>query len=356
MKKYANYIKWLGLLTLILVPGIGFALDAPSSPLWDMFRDLSFNPPQGDLSVSLLAKLFGYVPGVPQFFNQGATILSPIFGVFNAGVLAISGVFLSYTIFKVVTETTMEGTAMGKAASIWTAMRVGISTGLLIPQAGGYSLLNGIIMWVVIQSIGLADLTWSSALNYLGQGGSLTVSKQRETDYTLINWNLGSGGSKQEVGSADILRSLVCADTIKEVLQAKQAALRKAQQGQNQSDIVPDVLGKFSLYHNDPANKIFSFPYMRPTTSDQTPLKLWDTFDKTAAGIDLTGICGEVGYDTADNNYVVAKKAGLERMIATVSGMSNSLLYKADNDKLDVLDYVLYKKSGTDIFFAAKTG
>ena len=359
MKKYTKLrYPWLSILFLILVPCVGFAMDAPASPLWDMFRNLSFNPPAEDLSVSLLAQLFGYVPGVPQFYNVSTTILSPIFGVFNAGILAISGVFLSYTIFKVVTETTMEGTAMGKTATIWTAVRVGISTGLLIPQASGYSVLNGIIMWVVIQSIGLADLTWSSALNYLGTGGSVTTTQTRQTDYSLVNYTLGKNGTAKDVGSADVLRCLVCADTIKEVLQAKQKALQKAEQTKNDPRVVPDMLSYFSFYYDNPDKNIFSFPYMRPTTvygaRDQSPLKLWRDFDKEAAKLDLTGICGVITYDTEDKNYEGAKRSGLEKMVAGLNIMSNSLLYKADHDKLDALNYVLYKEGKSNYYFADK--
>ena len=358
MKKYVKFRRlWLFTL-LLVVPCVGFAMDAPASPLWDMFRNLSFNPPAEDVSVSLLAQLFGYVPGVPQLYNVGTTILSPIFGVFNAGILAISGVFLSYTIFKVVTETTMEGTAMGKTATIWTAVRVGISTGLLIPQASGYSVLNGIIMWVVIQSIGLADLTWSSALNYLGTGGSVTTTQKRQTDYSLVNYTLGNDSTAKDVGSADVLRSLVCADTIREALQTKQKALQKAEQANSEPRVVPDVLGKFSFYYDNPDKHMFSFPYMRPITVDnkpnQSPLKLWDDFDKEAAKLDLTGICGKITYGTKDKNYEVAKRAGLERMISSLDSLSSSLLYKADHNKLDALNYVLYKVGKSDVYFATK--
>ncbi len=68
-----------------------------------MFQNLTFNPPNNDMSVVFLTKMFGAVPGVPQMAAGGSTLIGVVFGVFNVGVLALSGVFLTYTISKILT-------------------------------------------------------------------------------------------------------------------------------------------------------------------------------------------------------------------------------------------------------------
>ena len=232
MKKYAKYIKSISILVLAMVPCVVLAANnfpgGSSNPLWSMFENLTFTPPETDLSVAFLAEMFGKVPGIEQFSTQGMTVIGVVFSIFNAGILAISGGFLGYTIFKVVTETTMDGSGMGKAGTMWTAVRVGLSTSLLIPQVSGYSLLNGIVMWVVIQGVGLADLTWSSALNYLDAGGLEYVAPEPAPDYSLINYDITAGSvvidstnTANSVGSADVLRSLVCSKCVKGALKLR---------------------------------------------------------------------------------------------------------------------------------------
>src|SRR3972149_10757978 len=191
-----GYFKFVTAFILVLIPALCLAelpSGVPPAPLWDMCQNLTFPPPTYDMSVGFLAKMFGAVPGVPQFSAAGSTIIGAIFGVFNAGILALSGVFLSYTITKIVTETTMDGGAMGKSTTIWTSVRVALSTSLLVPQASGYSLINGIVMWVVIQGVGLADLTWNRAMDYLKQGGSLYAPPRSMLDYSLINYDVETG-------------------------------------------------------------------------------------------------------------------------------------------------------------------
>src|SRR3989304_7705824 len=193
-----GYFKFITAFILVLIPALCLAelpSGVPSSPLWDMFQNLTFTPPTYDMSVGFLAKMFGAVPGVPQFLGAGSTIIGAIFGVFNAGILALSGVFLSYTITKIVTETTMDGAAMGKSTTIWTSVRCALSTSLLVPQASGYSMINGIVMWVVIQGVGLADITWSSAMDYLKAGGTTYAMPTSRVDYSLINWDVKTGNT-----------------------------------------------------------------------------------------------------------------------------------------------------------------
>ncbi len=361
MKGYAKYIKWLVSFIFVMVPTLVFGEDTgysrmgSSSPLWDMFQNLSFTPPVGDLSVSLLVKMFGFVPGVPQFAGAQSTILGTVFGVFNAGILALSGVFLTYTITKILTETTMDGAAMGKSTTIWTAVRCALSTSLLVPQASGYSMVNSIIMWVVVQSIGLADLTWNRAMDYLNSGGGSYSITNPFVDYSLIDHNvptsytvpgsnvvvtappgLADSNTKEKVGAADVLRSLTCSHVVLAGLRNRQTLNRSAIEKTaaskgakvdeldsqtktsyyQASTLLPETsTNGFSVYKDYPAtcapgfgsgeqctkyqDGLIQFPYVAnegTIEAGKNPYAGYGLLDQPAIPTNLTGICGVISY------------------------------------------------------------
>ncbi|MBU0745028.1 MAG: hypothetical protein KKE11_06670, partial [Gammaproteobacteria bacterium] len=319
MKKDFNYCKWMLMLILALIPNVCLAaLPAESSPLWDMFRNLTFEPPSYDMSIVYLAKIFGVVPGVPQFAGAGTTIVGAVFGVFNAGVLALSGVFLTYTITRVLTETTMDGGAMGKSTTIWTAVRVALSTSLLVPQASGYSMVNGIVMWVVVQSVGLADLTWGYAMDYLKGGAPVYAQSTSMVDYSLINYDVYTGdptiddtNKGTSVGSTDVLRSLTCAHVVHDALVKSQADRHKfladkvdkggvltseeQQDFANSSKTIPEQSDTFSIYKTFESSKALQFPYIKNEASN--PLKDYGLNIKSSdIPLNLSGLCGTISY------------------------------------------------------------
>lgn len=346
---------------LFFVPTLVWA-QFESSPLWDMFQNLSFDPKSSDLSVAYLGKIFGAVPGVPQLASFGSTILGSIFGVFNAGVLALSGVFLSYTITRVVTETTMDGGAIGKSTTIWTSIRCALSTSLLVPQASGYSLINGIVMWIVIQSVGLANLTWDSAMNYLKAGGTTVAVNTHHMDYSFVNYDLGSGEKANRIGSADVLQSLTCAHAVHNALLASQKAthdrlmdkqsrgeslttaemLKLNRSGNVISALAGDESAPFSLYLNLEKDGVYQFPHVNTK-------KLYDSGLNINGDIpELSGVCGVISYGKNDKIYTNAKSNGLRDMINLLDPTAKQLLEKTainpdtGKEELDFNKYVTY--------------
>jgi defect in organelle trafficking protein DotA len=351
MKKYEKYIEWAGTLILLLIPGLCFADD--------VFSKMTFVPPATDVSVGYLAKIFGYVPGITQFTPAGKTILGAIFYVFNNGVLAISGLFLGYTTFKIITEMTTDGTSMAKSTTMYTIGRVGGATALLVPDpTSGYSMINTFVMWIVLQSIGLADQTWNAALDYLKSGVPTTAVATNSTiDYSLVNPLMYSGNATidskidgNSIGSADVLRSLVCSYSVKIALSN---AIRAAVNGP-----APNVT-EFSTYQHVPAvpptgdassytDGYYQFPYIASGT-DATTYTKYGVDSNTAANIanlPINGVCGTISYvtpkpssDTEDEYgnfsqiYVPAKQAGLQAMITTLDPIAQQLVAQAQPDE-----------------------
>lgn len=170
--------KLIGILMLYFVPQIIFAQDtadvfnfatgsatAPSS--------FSFTPALTDNSVNYLGQIFGTVGTV--LHGTSGQMLGKLFLIFNIGLLGLASVFLIYTIVMTIITAAHEGEFLGrKYNTAWIAVRTVLGLGLLVPSpTTGYSTIQVIVMWVVLQGVGFADMAWMQALGYLGTGGQV---------------------------------------------------------------------------------------------------------------------------------------------------------------------------------------
>src|SRR3990167_9445363 len=86
------------------------------------------------------------------------TILGRMFSVFNTIVMTVGAFVVVYVTVVGVMMTAHEGEFMGKKwNNIWIPIRTVLGIGALVPTASGYSGLQIIMMWVIIQGIGAAD-------------------------------------------------------------------------------------------------------------------------------------------------------------------------------------------------------
>lgn len=118
-----------------------------------------FSPTDGDLSVKMLGKLFGGLVG------GGSDPLKDLITTFNGAVLIVGGILVAYTIFAGTIGTAHEGQMLGKKfSSVWIPLRTSVGAALVIP-IDGYCAMQMMVMWLVMQGIGLADTVWSAAVN-----------------------------------------------------------------------------------------------------------------------------------------------------------------------------------------------
>lgn len=130
-----------------------------------------------DKSCSYLISIFGSMNGVicnPATTSTGST-LSAMFQTFNSVVLAVAVIVVVYTTVVGVMMTAHEGEFMGKKwNNIWIPIRMVLGIAALVPLGGGgYSLIQYVLMWVVVQGIGAADTLWTTAINAVVQTGSI---------------------------------------------------------------------------------------------------------------------------------------------------------------------------------------
>jgi defect-in-organelle-trafficking protein DotA len=191
------------------------------SILWMLFPlsvfadgSMTLAPPITDYSVGFLANIFGVVDGV--LHGTGSQIMGSIFEVFNAAVMAIGGIIVTYTMILSTMNTAHEGEMLGKKwNSIWVPVRATAGFALLIPKASGFCLLQVFVMWVVVQGVGAADKVWNAALSYLNRGGVI-IQEQVDPTSALLG---SSGSQKVTMGAMVILSGQVCMLAVQQILQ-----------------------------------------------------------------------------------------------------------------------------------------
>lgn len=360
---------------------------------WDISARFQFLPPDTDLSKIFLTRMFGAVPGV--LTAAGPTILGRLFGTLNAGIFTLVSVALAYSTGRIIMETTADGSSMGQKVSAWYGVRVALSAAILIPRASGYSIVNSIVMWIVVQGIGLADVTWTQVTNYVNQGGAVysgtsnvqvgSNASQSENITTFIEYDQLDKPLYIKSGAADILRSEVGMYVLQRALQQKQQEAYngykvKYEQAQNSNNSVDvsyygGLLNKFTqmpitldyYIDTDQETKIntdssgnitrmeggnATFPYFKGNAEE-----FENTYGFPIDVNQLNGACGvytwtwndatedyggsATKYDSfAANNtahtrsYLSAKRTGLEALANNLSGLAKQVVnnaYEPDN-------------------------
>ena len=266
---------------------------------------LDFSVERSDTSLQMLEQIFGLVDGV--LYGTGTQVVGQMFGVFNAAVLALGGIFLTYTLLVSTINTAQDGEVMGKQwSSIWIPIRVTCGVGLLVPKASGYCMMQVFVMWIVVQGIGAANQVWGAALNYLESGGVLTskplVSGTESPDSSS---NLLNNNRKDVVGS--VLQSLVCMNAMERSLQQWEDEMTR--QGKTPSESVPDFyssirIGTIDLSNTDAAG--------RPLIGRTIHIP---NFDGNSAYSELNGLCGEI--EIGDFNFSSTERAAMSPEQAT---------------------------------------
>lgn len=157
------------LLAAILAPLTGFAQQQPGR---------FFRPPADDPSLSVLRDIFGnlvdYVAGngsAAELANND-TVIGAGFAVFCTAVLTLGLLFVAYTTITGIINTAHDGEFLGrKMSSVWIPIRTAAGSALLLPIAGGFCLLQIIVMWMAVQGIGAADAGWNAMLARIDQKG-----------------------------------------------------------------------------------------------------------------------------------------------------------------------------------------
>lgn len=163
-----------GLTTSLLLA----AILAPSTGLAQQQPDRFFRPPADDPSLTVLREIFGnlvdYVAGNGSAADlaNNDTVIGAGFAVFCTAVLTLGLLFVAYTTIVGIINTAHDGEFLGKKmSSVWIPIRTAMGSALLLPMAGGFCLLQIIVMWMAVMGIGAADAGWNAMLTRIDQKG-----------------------------------------------------------------------------------------------------------------------------------------------------------------------------------------
>ncbi len=153
-----NYprFRFIPLVLLILLPSIALAA--------------TFSIPSTDKSIEYLGAVFGRMGSLP-IAPSGNVLFGQIMKLFNQIVLALATLIVIYTIVISTIHTAHEGEVMGKKwSSIFIPARIGAGLWLLVPSSSGYSYIQIVIMWFIMQGIGVANGLWEQVLSAYDRG------------------------------------------------------------------------------------------------------------------------------------------------------------------------------------------
>jgi conjugal transfer/type IV secretion protein DotA/TraY len=176
-----------------------------------------FSPPPTDKSVDLLGHILGTQVGSVYLGGAANPALMNIFQLFNAALMALATLIVSYTGIISTLNTAQEGQVMGrKWSSIWIPMRSILGMIVIVPTpASGYSVIQTIVMWCIMQGIGAADAVWNSVLQDLSSGLSPATAITRHVDTDPRTSRIYDSLELIGADSAEsLLRSAVCMQTI----------------------------------------------------------------------------------------------------------------------------------------------
>ena len=161
LSSYRRLASYLLVILAIFLPGVASAYE------------FSFTPPDSDYSVIYLSNIFGTIHngilvGTPN------SLIGGMFGTFNSAILALASILLIYTILVATLNTAHEGEVMGKKwSSIWIPVRTFAGIGMLVPQSSGYSIIQVVVMWIVLQGVGAANTLWNTVLGQINAGSRI---------------------------------------------------------------------------------------------------------------------------------------------------------------------------------------
>jgi conjugal transfer/type IV secretion protein DotA/TraY len=184
----------------------------------------AFTPPAGDAAVGFLREVFG--SAVDTITANGSassdgsagkanSTLGAMLQPFNSAVLFVGMLYMVYTTVKGTVDSAHDGEFLGsRMSSVWVPIRAVAGTGMLLPLASGYSLIQVLVLWLAIQGIGIGDAVLTAGLDYVAETNMVSVP------------NIPSSRGL----AANILRAETCAAAMNQQYQASGRTTRITEQ------------------------------------------------------------------------------------------------------------------------------
>lgn len=307
--------KILFLLLLGLAPGLAFAQDV-------------FSPSSGDISLIVLSQIFG------GLLSSGAAASGTLGGsdpmlnaisTFNGAILTIGGILAAYTILAGTLGTAHDGEMLGKKfSSVWIPIRYSLGTALVLPiVGGGYCLMQLIVMWLVVQGIGLADAAWSSYMSAPNQSANITMPTMLQDQVLILAEN--------------IFTSEVCLASYNQVLSDTPSILK----GNYNFSMVSstDPVTQKEVWHFGDQSGITSFATKNScgqVTGNPATIVANNTSNGTTSNTGKLGALDNLFTSPDISGITTAQNSATTTMISTLSTLATQLVQKQAAGNSDV--------------------
>jgi hypothetical protein len=299
-----------------------------------------FTLASNDQSAVYLAQLFGSVGNVLQPMGSGTTVLNmmgTLFKTLNTTALIVGSLLVTYTTVVGLLKTAQEGEFLGKQwNSMWVPLRMVMGIAALFPTESGYSAIQIVFMWIIMQGVAAGDSLWTTAINFIQKNGSPYASVA----------TISSVGIQTNIES--LYQAVTCADAARRV---------------DGSPLYPNSNGSTHSYyycadHGAGASNADNFcsstqtPVLSDVLKSSNPQQSFPSIcsvssDGSAGGTNNiltcnigpnyngTGACGSISlgnYAGIVNNCSGAQAAGVSSSSST--GQLQCVAYKAQQDEL----------------------
>lgn len=122
--------------------------------------------PPTDLSMQLWSSILGDFATSPFSSLQPTTLMASLFIVFNAAIFAVGTAWLTYGVLTAMAGTAQDGQALGRRMNpLWYPIRAITGISGMTPILGGFTLSQGLLMWIATLGIGIANMIASTAVD-----------------------------------------------------------------------------------------------------------------------------------------------------------------------------------------------
>lgn len=200
-----------------------------------------------DLAKSLLTAIFG---DMTEAATRSSMLGSAMFK-YTSGVMIVSAALFIFVAFFGTLKTAEHGELMGRWSNVAVPFRFVVGATAMFPMASGYSLAQLLLMWLVGNGIGLANLLWVAAVDgYVAQ----QVVQMQATD-------LKQNSAREAI--ANMVKANYCAVKVNEKAgkQLVSMAITPLPDGTGEvfswgkhinspENVAPDACGSVTLYRN----------------------------------------------------------------------------------------------------------
>ena len=157
-------------------------------------------------SLMLLGNIFGNVGAV--LASGQTTMMGIIFAIFNNAIISIASLSIGYSTMLAVANTAAEGASMGKKMQqtyYFLVFRQVAAVAMAVPQINGYSTIQILMMWVIVQGVYFADVLWIKSAEYVMYAQSFAA--QLVSEVSSAQGTISASSYQQQVGYYNQWRS-----------------------------------------------------------------------------------------------------------------------------------------------------